>query len=968
MTLPRQSTSLDGLWDLILPDSSHHLVTVPGPWTSQISGHEDSHETVTYRREFTWSDATPPEAVDGGGLAESADKVCLVGASEHVEGAERVFLCFAAVTHAARVRLNGVEIGRHTGAWLPFEFDVTAALVFGLNQLEVDVSYPPVWGGEDQPGFLEEPLGKQSWYGTTAGIWQSVRLERRPPACLGQVRVRANAAKGSFLVEATLDDPLGATKAPHGDWTVWALVHDHSAVLASAQLASDNETWSTELSLPEPHAWSVDDPHLYEVEFQLRTGSILVDAQTVRSGLRRFEARDGRFFLNDQEIYLRGVLDQDYHPGATCTVDDVDAWEAMLRRTKDLGFNLLRVHIKRPDPRYFDIADRLGLLVWAELPSWMTWTDHSAATGVELLSAQMEQDGHHPSIVIWSVMNESWGIDLTSAEQRAWLQAAYRRAKAQAPHCLVVDNSACEPNFHIESDIEDYHVYRGIPESRRQWDAMVTDLASRPSWTYSPHGDARRSGQEPLMVSEFGNWGLPDARDQYHRGSEPWWFASGADWAFGVAEGSGLMNRFESTGLRDVFGSWPALIEALQRAQMVANRYQTLSIRSRPQFAGYVLTQLCDVEWEANGLFDASRREKPSTRLYSLANGPDAVLLQPAAWSGFIDQCLDVDVTALLATASPSSPTAPVRIRVTLDGGAQWSQPVSRDDNGASHRVVIRLPHRPGEYRLAATLMADDTELALDEADIIVVENDHDQMASRVDDPSIDRIIASDEGVGAWLGSLGLSWSLASAPGTDANPSGGPRTDPTTPGSSPTHTTPEQSPTSATPTSSQTPAPDCEVGALLVTTQFTPAARAHACAGGQVLLLIEHSDAFDGAFDYLPSARLAARSGDGDWVPRTEWLDRRGAFSTVPGTPILGIGFEDVLGDLVITGIPGPLRAAHVHSGVFSGWLRGAATSTATVRWSRGHLTMTTFKLRACVDSALGQALGQAMIRAARAR
>src|SRR5690606_27069570 len=108
------------------------------------------------------------------------------------------------------------------------------------------------------------------------------------------------------------------------------------------------------------------------------------------------------------------------------------------------------------------------------------------------------------------------------------------------------------------------------------------------------------------------------------------------------------------------------------------------------------------------------------------------------------------------------------------------------------------------------------------------------------------------------------------------------------------------------------------------------------------------------------------RAGDGDWVPRTEWLDRRGAFAQVPGQTVLGIAFEDLLGPLVISGIPGPLRPAIVHSAVFSGWLRGAATSTATVRWSRGAVTVSTLRVREALSVApVARAVSLGLLRAA---
>lgn len=224
-------------------------------------------------------------------------------------------------------------------------------------------------------------------------------------------------------------------------------------------------------------------------------------------------------------------------------------------------------------------------------------------------------------------------------------------------------------------------------------------------------------------------------------------------------------------------------------------------------------------------------------------------------------------------------------------------------------RVQIALPDEPGAYLVETDLYADGTVIARDAADVLVVARD---------EWSGEAVRAGDAEVAAWLAALGV--------------------------------------------------PVSDTSDLLVVRAFTDDAQHHARSGGRVLLLAEEQHSLGSAFDFLPSARLTSRAGDGDWVPRTEWLDRRGAFASVPGETVLGIAFEDLLGPLVISGIPGPLRPAVVHSGIFSGWLRGAATSTATVRWSRGAVTISTMRVRDALATApVARAVGHALLHAARA-
>ncbi len=867
MAPSRIVTDLGGTWDLeILGDApGAHRVTVPGPWTTQLPGYGDSHESVRYRRTF--------RAAPSAGM--------------------RQVLTFGGVNHTAVVSVNGVEVGRNAGAWSRFELDVTDAVVEGENTLEVVVSYPPRLREGDEPSFLEVPHGKQSWYGTTAGIWQPVALETRHAAHVRALSVRADAATGSIEVAAELTEAARAS-------TVRAEVRFAGELVAEGALVDGRAA----LVVEDPVLWGLDAPNLYDVAVTVLDGDEVRDSVAVQTGFRTFEARDGAFLLNGREIELRAVLDQDYHPGSSSIPESTEALEQLFRHTRELGFTMLRVHIKRPDPRYYEIADRLGMLVWTELPSWLTWTPEGAEAGLQLLEDFIREDGHHPSIVAWTVINESWGLDQKSAKQRAWLRDAYHRIKAAARGSLVVDNSACRPNFHLETDIDDYHFYRGIPESRREWDELIAEFASRPDWTFTPHGDGHRTGAEPLVLSEFGNWALPYALDQFEDGAEPWWFGAGADWAFGAGEGTRLLQRFRALGLEGVFGSWEALVEALHESQLVANRYQTTSIRLHPEISGYVLTQLSDVQWEANGLFDMNRAPKRGTAEWGLSNQDAAVALRTDAYSVFGGGT--VELTATVIPLRGVAEARPATLRLLADG-----EPVAEFAVDATERtahpftLAAALPARA--MRVEAELILDGALFARDAAEILVI------------DPSDDAGIAvraADAEVAAWASAQGIAL---------------------------------------------TQAPD----AVLVTRVFDAAAQDLARDGGRVLVLVEDEHALSDALDYLPSARLGSRSGDGDWVPRTEWLDRRGAFGTVPGGPILSIAFEDLLGPLVINGIPHAMRPARVHSAIFSGWLRGAATTTTTIAWSEGRVTFTTLRVRAAAHVPVARSLAHALVRAA---
>jgi hypothetical protein len=887
----RPPIPLDGPWRLELldvpgaPRAVPAEVEVPGSWTLQVPGCETAHGTVRCSRTFTVPASWPADGV--------------------------VLLRFGAVNHAAEVRVNGRRVGGHEGGWTPFEVLVPADLLTGADELlEVVVSYPPLLPARPgEPSLQEVPHGKQTWYGSGAGIWQPVTLEHRPRRHVASARVRTDAATGRVNVSVLLTEPVGASeevavwvreRTPAGEGPVVA----HAAGRGAG--AGDPRTVDLVAVVPAPRLWSPDAPHLYDVRVELREHDAPVDAVTVTTGLRSVATRGGTVLLNGEPIELRGVLDQDVHPGSALRTADVEELEELFGAVRRLGFTLLRCHIKRPDPVYFDVADRMGLLVWAELPSWQRFTPRSSAAAESLLEQMIALDGHHPSIVVWTVVNESWGMDVRDPDQRAWLRRTQQRAKELAPDALVVDNSACEPNFHVRSDLDDFHAYRGMPERRGSWDEWVDAFAARPAWTFSPHGDAERTGEEPLIASEFGNWGLPDMTDALGPdGADPWWAEAGLEWASGAAHASRVVDRFERLGLAEVFGSWAEFVAATQRQQSMATRYQIGSLRRRPEIAGYVLTQLSDVQWEANGLFDMDRRPRAFLDELALVNGPAAVVLRPSRYAcpPGAEVALTVDVVPPRSAGHPdgewtvtvSAPGAPPQAR-TVPAGRRTTLSLS-----------VRLPDAVQVAAVRAELRAGADLLARDSADVAVLSPSA---------PTAERVQTSDDALGDWLARLGVP--VVRTAGDDV---------------------------------------------LLLTRCFDGDAQAHARRGGRVLLLAEDRDALGGAFAAPLLARLSPRNGDGDWVPRFDWVRRSGPLAVLPGGPLLDLAYEHVLGDLVIEFLPAPLRPAHVHSAVFAGWLQHRASTTVTVPWSSGAVTITTLRLRgAGVQDAGAVALARALL------
>jgi hypothetical protein len=611
------SISLDGDWHFLadpggtlevtqLDSAANVLPTrVPSSWQSQFSGLRDYAGVAWYWRSIT-------------AQAPGADQVAL--------------LRFGAVDYAADLYVNGQKAGSHEGGYLPFEIDVTSLLHVGENQVAVCVVDPGAKPREIVEGitYAEIPHGKQSWYVQTSGLWQSVELEYRPRVRLGSVHISA-AATGSFVINAPV---IGASSTATAGVTAEILDPGGKGIWKSVRGGSPGET-SVQMSgqIPHPLLWSTTTPKLYALRVSLGSGDVF----DCRFGFRSFTTHDGKFYLNGAPIYLRGALDQDFYPDTIYTPPSIDYIRDEMRKAKALGLDLLRCHIKVPDPRYLEAADETGMLIWYEIPNWDKLTANSERRALETLHGMVDRDANHPSIVIVSIINEGWGANLKEPADRAWLKASYQQAKGFVPW-LVVDDSACCDNFHLATDIADFHQYAAIPDYASNFDRLVDDQAQRPAWLFSPYGDAAPKGDEPLVLSEFGNWGLPNVPEE-----KPWWFTHNLG-GREVTLPAGIEQRFADYNLNSLFPDLKALCEATEQHQYEALKYEIGALRMHPEFQGYVITEFTDVNWEANGLLDMWRHPKVFAEALSRQQQDDLVVLRSEKANYQSGETLEADV------------------------------------------------------------------------------------------------------------------------------------------------------------------------------------------------------------------------------------------------------------------------------------------------------------------------------------
>ncbi len=555
-------TNLNGRWDFALDRESvwtlptqviwNCTITVPFSPETPASGVNDTgfYRAVWYRRTF---DA--PELADN----------------------KRLILHFGAVDYCASVWLNGVLVCHHQGGYTPFHADITDFLTAAGPQTVVVRA-------EDDASDLAKPRGKQDWmleahsiwYPRTTGIWQTVWLEVLPATYIGFVRWTPNIERWEIGFEARLDGVRREGVRLNVKMHVGnLLVADDTYAVVAGEV-------HRRIALSDPGIddyrndllWSPTTPTLIHVELRLWGGrGELIDTATSYTALRSIGVQGDKFVLNGRPFLLRLVLDQGYWPESGLTSPDDDALRRDVELVKAMGFNGVRKHQKIEDPRFLYWADRLGLLVWEEMPSAYRFTRES----IERLTREwvdvLSRDSSHPCIIAWVPFNESWGVpDLPdSPAQRHYVQALYHLTKTIDPTRPVIGNDGWES---VATDIIGIHDYDDSPERiARRYGA--NEIESRLFKRERPGGrilllEGATNSDQPIILTEFG----------------------------GIAYSP------------DVQGTWGYVRS--DSAQQFAERYTALLgvIRSLPSLAGFCYTQFTDTYQEANGLLYSDRTPK----------------------------------------------------------------------------------------------------------------------------------------------------------------------------------------------------------------------------------------------------------------------------------------------------------------------------------------------------------------------
>nr|WP_314622821.1 glycoside hydrolase family 2 TIM barrel-domain containing protein [uncultured Noviherbaspirillum sp.] len=554
-------TSLNGPWKFTFDNEQRfdmtarpvewtHQINVPFPPESPQSGINDRgfHLACWYQREF---DCAP--------------------------GNDRVMLHFGAVDYKATVWVNGHRVAIHEGGHSPFSADITSALAASGKQTVTVYA-------EDDPHDLAKPRGKQDWqleahsiwYPRTTGIWQAVWIERVPRTFIHKLQWTPHFENFEIGCAVYIQGD------PEDDLSVEVEIMHGDKVLASDMYKVIGNEAHRKIGLSDPGIddsrnellWCPERPTLLDARVTLRRGNVVLDEITSYTAMRSVAISRDRFMLNGRPYHLRLVLDQGYWDDSLMTAPSDDALRRDVELAKEMGFNGVRKHQKIEDPRYLYWADRLGLMVWEEMPSAYRFTNKAITRMVQEWTEVIDRDYSHPCIVVWVPFNESWGVPnlMSTQSHRNAVEALYHLTRTLDSTRPVIGNDGWEA---AATDIIGIHDYDPSPEKiRARYNDKTQELFDR----RRPGGriltlDGYPHRGQPIMLTEFG--GIACVRPQQN---------AGTTWGYSTAS----------------------------EAAEFADKYRKLLavVNTTTMFSGFCYTQFTDTFQEANGLLYADRTPK----------------------------------------------------------------------------------------------------------------------------------------------------------------------------------------------------------------------------------------------------------------------------------------------------------------------------------------------------------------------
>ena len=557
---------LNGTWNFQDgTDKTPVKIQVPFPPQSRLSGFQKelTSDRITYQRNFF----IPAEWIG-----------------------QRILLHFGAVDYKCSVFINDHCVGFHEGGQSSFTFDITDFLSGGEETLTVAVT-----------DYLHDetvPRGKQFWkssgefiwYTQSSGIWQSVWLEPVNEAHLEWIHFTPDIDQGTveityllsdctvFPCELEWDIRFKNNPVSHGSLTVSEKrgkiivdIFKNKALRGSFHFTG----WY----------WSPEHPNLFTVSALLKSRNILLDQVETYFGMRKVHVHDGRVYLNNQPYYQKLLLDQGYWKDGLVTAPSEENYIQDIQKAKEMGFNGCRKHEKAEDPLFLYWADKLGFLVWESTASFWSFSPQSAGVFSQEWTRTIQRDYNHPCIILWNMMNESWGVPrlYDNTQQQHFARSLYHLAHGLDPSRLVIANDGWEMT---ENDICAFHSYKhgspDNPDAQAAFSLGLQSLSGLESLVERPlFADSFVYEGQPVMLTEAGGISLKTGKNKKSWG-------------------------YSDTDSEESF--------------LAAYSHVIRSIYASDLLCGFCYTQLSDIQQEQNGLLDEDHQFKTDPKKIKAIN------------------------------------------------------------------------------------------------------------------------------------------------------------------------------------------------------------------------------------------------------------------------------------------------------------------------------------------------------------
>jgi len=458
--------NLNGLWDYAITDAGMAIpqqfdgkILVPYPVESSLSG---VMKSVGADKDLWYQNTFELPAIWKG---------------------KDILLHFGAVDWKTEIWINNIKIGSHTGGYTPFSFNITPFLNKAAQKITVKVWDPTEDGPQPRGKQLNNPNG--IWYTPVSGIWQTVWLEPVAKQHITSIKTVSNIDKSFISIRPEVNGAI------LGDIVEISVIENGKVI--STSKASAGET--LEIPVKNVRLWSPENPFLYQTRVKLLSKNQVIDEVKSYFAMRKISTgkdTDGivRLKLNNENYFHFGTLDQGWWPDGLYTAPTDEALKYDIVKTKEMGFNMIRKHVKVEPARWYTHCDEIGMLVWQDMPngdSITNWQGRGFFNDKELVRTTQSEATYkkewkeiidylysYPSIAVWVPFNEAWG-QFKTVEVAEW-------TKAYDPDRLV--NPASGGNHFKIGDMLDIHHYP----------APVMEMTS-PEWA--------------TVLGEYGGIGLP---------------------------------------------------------------------------------------------------------------------------------------------------------------------------------------------------------------------------------------------------------------------------------------------------------------------------------------------------------------------------------------------------------------------------------------------------------------------------